>query len=617
MSGLGTAEGVILTSFKSRDFYGFMSLPYAKPPVNESRFKYSEELTDPWQDGYYDASYLRPRCAQASMLFDGIVSGSEDCLHLSVYTPLLPKDLQDGQDELPVMVFIHGGAYMSGDAFLYVPTKLMDRDVVVVVVQYRLGLFGFLAGGVKEAPGNMGLMDQIVALRWIQKHIRSFAGNPNQVTVFGQSAGGASSSWMYITPLTNSFADGNNNRKLLHRVIPQSGSALEEWTLDDDPETSFKVAASKLNCFEEGRSKEDMLSCMRGRHYEEVVKAANAIYYEDRLAGGLGFKGLCPVVQQSLAGIDLVIPKDPREILDAGEFLHIPVMTGSVRDEGSLVMGLTYKDFMVNNNHTTEDEDFLKNDAIMLLLQAFGIEDKTASISNSMRMTYLPDATMGDWDSMIGGMIDMSGVMFLKSGLWELTRRASLAPTTSPIYFYSWEYEADDSLFDWIFMSFPDIPVPGGICHADELLYLFHLPAVHDDRQKVMVDRMTQIWTDFAKYGNPTPDATKETWEGAVEKWLPYDPDQQNFMLIKDNFTMDVDFSTRWNYHTTKGNNTPPMTTMMPGMDMVSRAEYNDMKAQRDDFKIATIVLGCVCGVCLILLIVACVRQQRKRNAIV
>lgn len=614
---LGTAKGVVLKSFKQRDFYGFMSLPFAKPPEGELRFKYPAPWEGPWENNYYDASYLRARCAQGSLVFTGIISGREDCLHLSVYTPLLPEHLgEDQQKGLPVMVFIHGGAYMSGDSYLYVPTKLMDRDVLVVTVQYRLGLFGFLAGGIVDAPGNMGLMDQVEALRWVQKHIHHFGGNPDLVTVFGQSAGGASSSWMHLTPLTQASAEPNNNRQLLHRVIPQSGSALEEWTLDNTPETSFLNTASVMMCNNTSFTKEDMVACMREATYVEVAKAGIKIYADDRYAGGLGFRGLCPVVQEGMEDLDieLVIPKQPRDILDNAEFAKIPVMFGSLRDEGSLIMGLTYKDYMLPNGHNESDYDFMRYEALPLLLEAFGIDDKTASVSRSMQMTYLPDAEMGDWDSMIGGMIDLSGVMFLKSGLWELTRRASLAAPEYPFYFYSWEYEADDSLFDWIFMSVPDIPMPGGVSHADELLYLFHLPSDHDDRQKIMVDRMTKIWTNFAIHGNPTPDEAMDELEGGVEKWLPYDPVMPYFMLVQDNFTMAVDYSTRWNYHLNSTTDTST-TTMMP--DMVSRDAYEEMKESRTDYQIATGLLGILLGCALILFVIIYVRKRRKTNAIV
>ncbi|KAK7079164.1 Carboxylesterase 5A [Halocaridina rubra] len=337
---MGTARGRTLTSFEGRSFYGFLSIPFAEPPAGELRFKYPQPYIGPWpedtEDGEYDATYMRARCPQNSMILN-ITAGREDCLHLSIYTPLLP----DGQTKLPVMVWIHGGAYTMGDANLYVPSKLMDRNVMVVVVQYRLSTFGFLAGQTPDAPGNMGLMDQIMALRWIQENIEHFGGNKDLVTVFGQSAGGASSSWMQITPLTGS--DFNDGRQLFHRVIPQSGSALDRWTIDPVPHEGFQLTAGYLNCWNDGWTTAQVVACMRTKSVHEVNEAANTLYKEDTAKGGLGFKGLCPIIQSSLA-IDYpeeenVIPDAPRNILENGTFLRVPMMAGTVRDEGSLVVG--------------------------------------------------------------------------------------------------------------------------------------------------------------------------------------------------------------------------------------------------------------------------------------
>ncbi|XP_042203071.1 esterase FE4-like [Homarus americanus] len=624
VEGLGTARGRVLKSFLGREFYAFMSIPYAMPPVGDRRFKYPEPWTGKWDsevEGDYEATWLRARCPQESLI-RSIVGGREDCLHVSIYTPKLKEELGEGVG-LPVMFWIHGGSYMTGDANLYVPTKLMDRDVMVVVVQYRLGTLGFLAGGTPEAPGNMGLMDQIEALRWIQKYIQYFGGDPDKVTVFGQSAGGASASWLQMTSLTNETTPNNNGRQLLHRVIPESGSSLEIWTIDDNPEKSFMDTATLLDCAgEETNNTDEMIICMRSRSFQEIAQASLTLYGRDRRAGGLGFKGLCPVIQSGMedSGIELVIPEDPRTTLQKGDFLKIPVMTGSVRDEGSLVIGLTYKDFLYPNGHTTNDTEFMRDEAVHTLINAFGIDDKNGAVTNTMQVGYFPNAIMGEWDTMVGGMIDMGGVMFLKSGLWEAVHAMYKAAPEVPVYFYSWEFESDDSLFPWIFLSMPDVPVHGDVAHTDELLYLFHLPADMDHRQKVMVNRMVTLWTNFAKYGNPTPQDVAyegERWKGEVEEWRPFTLEGQQFMLITDNFTMNLDYTKRWNYHRDLVDPTtePPSTT--PNPHLVDKDAYDKQVREKEQFQIATGILGGVCVCTLALFIVVSVKLRKKTNAIV
>ncbi|KAG0721624.1 hypothetical protein GWK47_046091 [Chionoecetes opilio] len=132
-----------------------------------------------------------------------------------------------------------------------------------------------------------------------------------------------------------------------------------------------------------------------------------------------------------------------------------------------------------------------------------------------------------------------------------------------------------------------------------------------------MVDRMTKVWTNFAKYGDPTPDVvsdTRDEWEGEIEKWLPYDLVNQNYMLVQDNFTMSLDFTTRWNYHSNRSTE-EPTTTPMP--DMVGRDSYNDMKLAKENFQIATGVLGALTACCVILFVIVYVRKRRKLNTIV
>lgn len=615
LPGLGTAKGKVMKTYEGRDMYAFQSMPFAIPPVGQRRFK-SSELWDnssrTWpteeDEDFYDATYLRARCAQSSLILTQI-AGREDCLHISVYTPQNPSS---AIEKLPVMYWIYGGGYLSGDAFLYVPTKLIDHDVVVVVIQYRLGVLGFLASRTPENPGNMGLSDQVTGLRWVQKHISYFGGDPDKVTVFGQSAGGASSSWMQLTPLTQGPA--NAGRQLLHRVIPQSGSALEHWTLDMDPDTSFQDTAALTGCTQSTVT--EQLNCMRELPFENITQAGLILYATDRRAGGLGFRGVCPVIQTPLleqTDVEVLIPKNPIQILEDGEYLKIPTMGGAVRDEGSLVAGLMWDDFIVPNNYTN-DTKFLRDETIPMLLNAFGYEDTTNGLASTVQMAYMPqDVEMGNWTSMVGGIIDMTGVMFLKSGIWQVAHKINLEDESVPFYFYSFEFESDDSLFDWIFSTHPDTPVPGGVAHADELIYLFHLPGDFDDRQLLTSHRLTTLWTNFAKYGNPTPDSEDNWKELGVDEWKPFNVNELNFMLMSDEFTLDHDFVTRWNHHRPSGSPIDSTTTAATSQnpDSVSREEYDEVLKEMHGLQTGTIFVGVLLGVSILIVVLLAVKLRR------
>ncbi|XP_063223164.1 pyrethroid hydrolase Ces2a-like [Bacillus rossius redtenbacheri] len=192
-------------------FYSFQGIPYAKPPVGPLRFKPPEEA-DSWT-GTRDA-LQEGACAPQINFFTKTLDGTEDCLFLNVYTPQWPA-----RTPKVVMVWIHGGAFVlgSGDSDMYGPDYLVAEDVVLVTINYRLGALGFLYLEGCDVTGNNGLRDQVMALKWVRDNIAQFGGDPGNVTIFGESAGGASVHLLMLSPLA---------RGLFHRAIAQSGTAL-------------------------------------------------------------------------------------------------------------------------------------------------------------------------------------------------------------------------------------------------------------------------------------------------------------------------------------------------------------------------------------------------------
>ena len=227
----------------------FRGIPYAKQPVQERRFIVPEELDeeDTW-DGIVDFNRDVPKCYQTDMMLGGFDVGREDCLQLNVYSPDLKPN-----SPLPVMVWIHGGGFVigSGSSVLQGPGFLMDHDVVVVSINYRLGIFGFLSLETEDAPGNLGLWDQRMALVWVRKNIAYFGGNPNKVTIFGESAGSMSVNFHLLSP---------QSRGLFHQAIMQSGTAISSYTnLNKSPSHYSRSVAEKLGC---GKS-DNVLKCLQ------------------------------------------------------------------------------------------------------------------------------------------------------------------------------------------------------------------------------------------------------------------------------------------------------------------------------------------------------------------
>ncbi|CAG7728483.1 unnamed protein product, partial [Allacma fusca] len=179
----GYIKGIVSKSRDGRDFFEWRGIPFGKAPIGPLRFA-SPVPFGKWH-GVRDGSKFGGRCPEISEF--GTDLGDEDCLNLNVSVPKV-----NFKQLLPVMVFIHGGAFQEGTGSIYKPDYLMDEDVVYVNPNYRLGVLGFLNTGDTVIRGNMGLKDQALALRWIKDNIQAFGGDPNNITIFGQSAGGAS-----------------------------------------------------------------------------------------------------------------------------------------------------------------------------------------------------------------------------------------------------------------------------------------------------------------------------------------------------------------------------------------------------------------------------------------
>ena len=281
------------------------------------RFELSTPVSN-WTE-VYDATRFRDACPQYGKKLHAKLTGnetetpsmSEDCLFLNVWQPKKSKDKR------PVMVWIYGGAYQFGTIFrnMYncdVISKL--GDTIVVSLNYRLNLFGFMyAGESEQVPGNMGLHDQILGLKWIQDNIHHFGGDPKQVTIFGESAGSFSVGSLVLSPLA---------KGLFHRAIMQSGSPTSFYAFSDKKTAveSAKKAANLMNC--STSNTKEMIDCLKNKPVDEMVTKLN----QRQELKGLYF---LPVYG------DTLMPVRPVEALKSGKFNKVDILFGTTKDEGS------------------------------------------------------------------------------------------------------------------------------------------------------------------------------------------------------------------------------------------------------------------------------------------
>ncbi|MCP4604326.1 MAG: carboxylesterase family protein [Proteobacteria bacterium] len=308
----------------------FRGIPYAKPPVGELRWKPTLPA-EPW-DSTLMATKYSAKCAQTSSNFSQ-PSNKEDCLYLNVWSPNPAPE-----EPVPVMFWIHGGAHQYGSAndetppgatgLFYTGRFLVENhDVVVVSFNYRLGVLGFfgLDGLTDEGStaGNQAILDQQMALSWVKKNIAAFGGDPDNVTIFGESAGAFHVCLHLVAP---------ESQGLFHKAISQSGGCTSHQTSLEESGKQAMALAEILGCSGE----DDVLACMRSQKVADLLTDAPFDGGNPDLPGGSNFSGGAPRWNFRPSVDGTVIPRHPRLLFEAGEFAKVPYLLGSNSDEGTL-----------------------------------------------------------------------------------------------------------------------------------------------------------------------------------------------------------------------------------------------------------------------------------------
>jgi len=311
----GRVEGDTLFSRGGISYSAFRSLPYASPPVGDLRWAHPQPAPVPGWEGTRNGSMEPPHCFQP-MYSPPFFRGQEDCLFLNVFTPMVTEDegLVDGEP-LPVMVWIHGGAFRIGRGFASQESGfLIDQNVLIVSINYRLDLFGFFSLDSNYVSGNQGLRDQALALEWVQGNIHLFGGDPNQVTIFGESAGG----WSVSHQLVNPGAEG-----LFRGAIVQSGSITGGL--------SGGLPISSVSAKEQGILLSQTAGCYSGgdwhQQVEEVTKCLQGKDPEEVLLWSF-LSGFSVAANVDDFSQQPVLPQQPQALLDSGSFHHVPVILG-------------------------------------------------------------------------------------------------------------------------------------------------------------------------------------------------------------------------------------------------------------------------------------------------
>ncbi|XP_067007348.2 bile salt-activated lipase isoform X2 [Anabrus simplex] len=406
------------------------------------------------------------------------------------------------------MVWVHGGSFTSGsgNSYMYGPDFLVAEDVVVVTMNYRLGVLGFLNLNDTVAPGNMGLRDQVAALQWVKENIANFGGDPNKVTLFGESAGSASVNLIMLSPMA---------KGLFHRVICQSGSALANWAFRKSLRGNVEVLINSTGC----------------NHYdpEKVVECLNKIPANEfpsmRLSTKEQENGLSRLPFVPSMDADF-LPQEPLQILKHGNFNQVPFMAGINDGEGHLFA----KAFPLRERSWGGDnfENFVPKD---LNLPSGSAESK--QVADGMKKLYFNGQEINK--NNLQDFIDMTtDTEFLIPLRKSLNLQANYSK--QPQYLYLMTFNGNISLKRAV--GVPDLK---GVCHAEELGYLWYIKLLpyqqypQSSPEMETVNRMVTMWTNFAKTGEPTPEET----ELLPINWEPYTPSNPAYLIIDKELRMD------------------------------------------------------------------------------
>lgn len=459
----------------------YLGIPYAVPPVGNLRWTPPQPFGK-WH-GVFQATQFGNFCTQPE---SGSTFGSEDCLTLNVYTPREKKN-QNKHHGLPVMVWIHGGSLVTGGGGFYDPTRMVEQGgVIVVTINYRLGLLGFFAHKAIDEEchlkGNYGLMDQQLALRWVKRNIGAFGGDSKRVTIFGESAGGQS----VYSDLASPTAAG-----LFQRAISESGSYIQfqdYWapisivplaqaeTIGTSLVPSGTELANSVGCTSQAAQ------CLRDVPASTLVLAEPAIIY--------------PFVDGK------ILKRSPTAAFASGHFNRVPVISGGNHDEYRLFVAEQYD---ATGHQLVTEADY--EAAVGTLWGGFGATFVTEIFSVVYPLANYPivPSIPGDPSPSPGIALGASGT----DGIFACPERNGVALLSAWVPTYAYEFNDEDAYL--VFSEFPSPPFPPitfplGTAHFTEVPYLFDVfstPSNFTPEQQQLSESMISYWTRFAATGNP------------------------------------------------------------------------------------------------------------------
>uniref|UniRef100_A0A914VBY0 Carboxylic ester hydrolase n=1 Tax=Plectus sambesii TaxID=2011161 RepID=A0A914VBY0_9BILA len=507
----------------------FLGIPYAQPPTGINRFQLPQPISA-WTTPLNATAYST-KCPQAEQ---DLASGpdlveDENCLYMNIYRPTGTL----ANSTLPVMIWLFGGGFTGGSLIEYSPTEgiitnLVSRGVIVVTINYRLGIFGFFTTYTDAFPSNLGLRDQVAAFKWVRSNIDSFGGDPTKVTIFGESAGACSVSMHTVSPLSKGTFD---------QGIIESGAlaGLRQYCLQPSsnigaPDNANLIIAKQLCQLSDlewqKKSFDGLSSCLRPMSWQTIMNITKTL----NLSAGPGIDGP--------GGF---LPDNPENLVKSRQ--NIPMIIGANRDEGAT--GILF-DLLRGASALAYNEQ-----SFHAAINDSGIADQTGG--QSMKDVVLPlldlsyrqsacpmPLSSNDSSTWIHTISEVISDIYTRSVALREAKLWRDASNNSQVYLYNFEYSGDAIKF-----YVPGFQ-PNPVIHTEELSYVFIWEAFSffdlnnvTASDRAMINFMGTMWTNFAKYGDPTPNSVRSA---LPFKWLPFDATNNYLSINNDTIEMKANY---------------------------------------------------------------------------
>ncbi|CAG9819294.1 unnamed protein product [Phaedon cochleariae] len=522
----GKLRGRKVVSSRNIGFYAFQEIPYAMPPIGKLRFE-APVPPEKW-DGILNATSNTKTCFQYINFLhvpNWRETQTEDCLYLNVYTPVCPSS----GSLLPVMFYIHGSAFLSGtgDYDIYGPDHLMGHDIIAVTFKYRLGPLGFLSTGDNVIPGNYGMKDQVLALKWVSRNINYFGGDPNRISIVGHSSGAASVGFHLMSKLS---------KGLYNSAICHSGTPINPWSYQlHHKRIAHHLAELLDSSFNKNASSEEILQFLRSVSAEDIH---SVVYnFPKYLLDHMEIQGFLfsPVIEPEHG--EAFLTENMYSAIKEGRMNRVPLLIGIGSEEG-------FNKFDGTQNE--KDETSVLSDEIQkwkdisreldlnpgsMVLDNMNIDEEQGKkqVGEVIHNLYTHGRLFSD-------NLGITVKYFSESTFTNaIIRHAELQSNYSDVFFYRFSYETPE-----LNGIKPDFEGVHKVAHGDDIVFIWRFRGVDviergSPMDVLTSDRYRTLITNFMKYLNPTP--TKSPLLDYVI-WPKVRPDKFQFLDINGTITI-------------------------------------------------------------------------------